>query len=62
MANYLLWLIVSLQIWRLVTSLLWHPVNFNWLMMLFFLYSYSRLLEEGVLINLINGIMGVALT
>lgn len=36
-----------LQIWRLVTALLWHPVNFNWLMMLYFLYSYSRLLEEG---------------
>lgn len=35
------------QIWRLITSLFWHPVNFNWLMMLFFLYSYSRLLEEG---------------
>jgi derlin-1 len=39
--------ISGFQIWRLVTSLLWHPVNFNWLMMLFFLYSYSRLLEEG---------------
>ena len=36
-----------LQIWRLITALLWYPVNFRWLMMLYFLYSYSQRLETG---------------
>ena len=36
-----------LQIWRLITGLLWYPVNFRWLMMLYFLYSYSQRLETG---------------
>jgi len=36
-----------LQIWRFLTCLLWYPVNFRWLMMLYFLYSYSQRLETG---------------
>ncbi len=35
------------QIWRLVTCLLWYKVNFHWLMLLYFLYSYSQRLETG---------------
>ncbi|KAL5467442.1 hypothetical protein EMCRGX_G031666 [Ephydatia muelleri] len=40
--------ISSFQIWRFVTCLLWFPVNFRWLMMLYFLYSYSSMLETGI--------------
>lgn len=37
----------NFQIWRLVTCLLWYKVNFHWLMLLYFLYSYSQRLETG---------------
>ncbi|XP_044263855.1 derlin-1 [Tribolium madens] len=40
------------QIWRLVTSALYYPLNpstgFHYLINLYFLYNYSRRLEEGV--------------
>lgn len=39
------------QIWRLVTSALYYPLNpstgFHYLINLYFLYNYSRRLEEG---------------
>lgn len=35
------------EVWRLVTCLLWYKVNFHWLMLLYFLYSYSQRLETG---------------
>lgn len=39
--------VLLFQIWRLVTCLLWYKVNFHWLMLLYFLYSYSQRLETG---------------
>ncbi len=36
-----------MQIWRFVTGLLWYQVSFHWLILLFYLYSYSRRLETG---------------
>lgn len=39
------------QVWRLATSVLYYPLNpqtgFHYLINLYFLYNYSRRLEEG---------------
>lgn len=44
-------LFFQFQIWRPITCLLWYPVDpmhaFQWLILLFFLYSYSNRLETG---------------
>lgn len=38
--------LLSLQIWRLVTSLFFYPTGFHFLMNCFFLYNYSTRLEK----------------
>lgn len=35
------------EIWRLVTSVLYYPASFHYLINLYFLYNYSRRLETG---------------
>lgn len=42
------------QIWRLLTCVLYYPIEqagFHYLINLYFLYNYSRRLEEGKLTN-----------
>ncbi|XP_057671748.1 derlin-1 isoform X1 [Diorhabda carinulata] len=44
----------KLQLWRLVTSVLYYPIQqagFHYLINLYFLYNYSRRLEEGQFAN-----------
>ncbi|KAJ3096346.1 Derlin 1 [Phlyctochytrium planicorne] len=46
----LIWQLVAkkLQVWRLATSLLAYPMGWGLFMNLYFLYQYSRSLEEGM--------------
>ncbi|GMR53103.1 hypothetical protein PMAYCL1PPCAC_23298, partial [Pristionchus mayeri] len=40
------------QFWRPITALIYYPLNpqtgFHWLMMIYFLYNYSKSVEQGV--------------
>ncbi|KAI8834752.1 derlin-1-like protein [Chytriomyces cf. hyalinus JEL632] len=50
---YLAWPLVykKFEIWRLVTSFLWHPLEYSYLMLLYFMYNYSWQLETSPQFN-----------
>ncbi|CAI9715442.1 Hypothetical predicted protein [Octopus vulgaris] len=43
--------VYKFQIWRLLTSVLYYPVGFHYLLNLYFLYSYSVRLETGTFLG-----------
>ncbi|KAI8618755.1 Der1-like family-domain-containing protein [Chytriomyces sp. MP71] len=46
---YLAWPLVykKFEVWRLLTSFLWYPLQYGYLMLLYFLYNYSWQLETS---------------